>query len=108
MLEKFPLFSSLSAEHISCVEAISKQISIRKGELLFSPGDVARGFFAVLTGTVRLYRVSPKGKEVSIEIAGEGRTLAEASLFSNIYHCYAEALKDSTVCLIRKNGRYIS
>ncbi len=102
MLEKFPLFSNLPGEHVTRLEAISKEISVKKGTLLFSPGDATRGFFAVLAGAVRLYRVSPKGKEISIEIAGEGRTLAEASLFSDVYHCYAEALKDSTVCLIRK------
>lgn len=98
------MFSDLFREHLTRLEAISKQISLKKGELLFSPGDAAKGFFVVLTGAVRLYRVSPKGKEISLEIADEGRTLAEASLFSDVYHCYAEAIKDSTVCLIRKHA----
>lgn len=104
MLEKLPLFSSLFAEHIGRLEAISKEMSLKKGSLLFSPGDAAQGFFVVLAGAVRLYRVSSKGKEISIDIAGAGWTLAEASLFSDIYHCYAEALKDSTVCLIPKDA----
>jgi CRP-like cAMP-binding protein len=104
MLEKFPLFSDLPQEHLARLEAISNEISVKKGVLLFSPGDAARGFFAVLAGAVRLYRVSPKGKEISLEIAGAGRTIAEASLFSDIYHCYAEAIRDSTVCLVRKDA----
>ncbi len=104
MLEKFPLFSGLSTEQVTRLEGISKEISLKKGALLFSPGDVAQGFFAVTTGAVRLYRISSKGKEISIEIAGTGRTFAEASLFSDIYHCYAEPLRDSMVCLIRKDA----
>ena len=104
MLEEFPMFSDLPGEHLTRLEAVSKEISVKKGSLLFSPGDVTQGFFAVLAGVVRLYRVSPKGKEISIEIANAGCTIAEASLFSDVYHCYAEALKDSTVCLIRKEA----
>ena len=38
-----------------------------------------------------------------MEIVGAGSIVAGASLFSDIYHCYAEALKDSTVCLVRKD-----
>ena len=103
MLENFPLFSNLPGEHIIRLEGISEQISLKKGSLLFSPGDTTRGFFAILQGAVRLFRVSTQGKEISLEIAGEGGLLAEASLFSDVYHCYAEALKDSTVALIRRH-----
>ena len=104
MLEKFPLFSNLPKEHLARLVAISKQITVKKGSVLFSPGDATQGFFAVLEGAVRVYRVSPKGKEIALEIAGAGSTFAEASLFSHVYHCCAEALRDSTVYLIRKDA----
>lgn len=104
MLEKFPIFANLSREHLAQVEAIARQIFAKKGSILFAPGDATQGFYAVLNGAVRVYRVSPKGKEITLEIAGAVSTFAEASLFSDIYHCYAEALRDSTVYLIRKNA----
>jgi len=102
MLEQVPIFASLPEEHVRRLEAISRQIFAEKGSLLFSPGDSTRGFYAVLDGAVRVYRVSPKGKEISLEIVGAGSIAAGASLFSDVYHCYAEALKESTVCLVRK------
>jgi CRP/FNR family transcriptional regulator len=102
MLEQLPIFASLPEEHLRRLEAISRQIFTEKGSILFSPGDVTQGFYAVLDGAVRVYRVSLKGKEISLEIVGAGSVLAGASLFSDIYHCYAEALKESTVCLVRK------
>lgn len=105
MLKEFPMFSNLLGEHLTSLEAISKEISVKKGALLFSPGDTTKGFFAVLAGAVRVYRVSTKGKEISIEIIGAGCTFAEASLFSDVYHCCAQALKVGTVvCLIRKHA----
>lgn len=104
MLETFPMFSSLPKEHLDRLEAISRKISLKKGSILFSPGDKAKGFYAVLNGTVRLYRISQKGKEITLEIAEPGSTFAEASLFSDSYHCYAEALKDSIAYLIGKDA----
>jgi len=103
MLEQLPIFASLPKEHLLRLEAISKQIYAAKGSILFSPGDATQGFYAVLDGAVRVYQVSPKGKEISLEIVGGGSIVAGASLFSDIYHCYAEALKESTVCLVRKD-----
>ena len=104
MLEKFPLFATLPQEHLASLEAIAKEIPAKKGSILFSPGDVTQGFYAVLNGSIRVYRGSAKGKEITLEIVGAGSTFAEASLFTESYHCYAEVLKDSTVFLIRRDA----
>jgi CRP/FNR family transcriptional regulator len=102
MLEKFPLFANLPSEQFARLESIAQEISAKKGEILFSPGDAARGFYAVLEGAVRIYRISPKGKEITLEIAESGDIFASASLYSDVYHCFAETLKESRVCLVRK------
>ncbi len=65
--------------------------------------DATQGLYAVTAGSLRVYRVSPKGKEITLEIAGPGNNFAEASLFSDAYHCFAEALRDSKLYLIKKN-----
>lgn len=104
MLEQFPIFASLEKEYLPQLEGITRQILAKKGSILFAPGDATQGFYAVHDGAMRVYRVSSGGKEITQQIAGARSTFAEASLFSDIYHCYAEALKDSTVCLIRKDA----
>lgn len=104
MLKQFPLFASLPKEHLAQLEGISRQVLVKKGSILFAPGDATQGFYAVHDGAVRIYRVSSRGKEITLEIAGARSTFAEASLFSDIYHCFAEALKDSTVCLVQKDA----
>ncbi len=104
MLEQFPIFASLEKEYLSQLEGITRQILAKKGSILFAPGDATQGFYAVHDGAVRVYRVSSGGKEITQQIAGTRSTFAGASLFSDIYNCYAEALKDSTVYLIRKDA----
>jgi CRP-like cAMP-binding protein len=46
--------------------------------------------------------MSPQGKEITQEIAGQGSAFALASPFSGTYHCFAEALADSRLYLIKK------
>jgi len=104
MLEKFPLFSGLPQEHFAGLEAIAREIPAQKGSILFAPGNTTQGFYGVLTGAIRVFRGSAKGKEITLEIVGESSTFAEASVFLDRYHCYAEALKDSSVVLIPKDA----
>ena len=104
MLEKLGMFSGLPKRHLARLEAVAREITVGKGSILFSAGDRTEGFYAVVDGSVRVYRISTGGREVTLEIVGSGGTFAEASLFSDIYHCFCVALKDSKVCLIRKDA----
>ena len=53
---------------------------------------------------MRVYGMSAQGKEITQEIAGPRSAFALASLFSDTYHCFAEALKDSRLFLIKEGG----
>ena len=102
MLAGFQIFANLSREHLKKLEEITQEISLAKGAELFAPGDPSRGFYVVRDGTIRVYGMSPQGKEITQEIAGSADAFAVASIFSDTYHCFAEALKDSQLYLIKK------
>lgn len=103
MFEHFRCFAGIPKEHLGRLEAMAKPLSVRKGMILFAPGDESRGFYAVSSGAMRLYRVSPAGKEVTLAIADACSTFAEASVFSDIYHCYSQALRDTTLSFFAKD-----
>jgi CRP/FNR family transcriptional regulator len=103
MLSRITIFRNIPEEYLSRLEGISRKRDLRKNTCVFAPGDATRGFYAVLQGAVRLYRLSEQGKETTLEFAREGSVFAEASLFSDIYHCYAETLTESTLYLIQKD-----
>ncbi len=75
---------------------------LQAGETLFHSGDRTRGLYEVLMGKVRLVRVDRSGREAVLQAASTGDTLAEASLFSSIYHCDAVATTDAAVRLYPK------
>jgi CRP-like cAMP-binding protein len=98
------IFLPLSPEHRRKLEQIAVPVSLPRGKQLFAPGDPSRGLYVVQEGTVRVYGMSLQGKEITQEIAGQGSAFALASPFSDTYHCFAEALTDSRLYLIKKAG----
>ncbi len=61
------------------------------GETLFHRGDKAFGIFFLAAGRLRMQRVTPDGGTVTLHVARAGEMFAEASLFSDRYHCDAIA-----------------
>lgn len=102
MLAGLPIFANLSPEYLQALAEMAQEIFLAKGALLFAPGDSSRGFFVVLGGAVRVYGMSSQGKDITHEIAGQGSAFAIASPFAGTYHCFAEALKDSRLYLIKR------
>lgn len=96
------IFLHLSPEHRKKLEQLAAKVSLKRGKQLFAPGDPSRGFYVVQEGMVRVYEMSPQGKEITQEIAGQGSAFALASPFSDTYHCFAEALTDSRLYLIKR------
>ena len=71
--------------------------SLHQGELLFEQGAPATHIFVVQEGCVRRVRYTREGCAVPIYSAYTGESFAEAAMFSDIYHCNAEAVLPSTV-----------
>jgi CRP-like cAMP-binding protein len=76
--------------------------SLKPGEFLFQKGDTATHLYTVLKGCVRMVRFSCEGAAVVMHTARTGDSLAEAALFSEVYHCDAEAMLPSIVACYDK------
>jgi len=89
------------------LQALADIVSIRrveKGETLFWEGDPAAGFYILLTGSVRIYKTSPEGKEYTIHQIRPGQMFAEAAIFSGQrYPANCTALADSEVAFFPKD-----
>ena len=99
------LFSALDETQIERVRRHCHITDMVEGESLFFQGDNATSFYLVLSGRIKLYRVSPDGKEKVVEIMEAGTTFAEALMFMDepYYPVTATALAPSRVIVI--NGR---
>jgi CRP-like cAMP-binding protein len=71
------------------------------GTLLFAAGEPCRGLFIVASGRVRIYRLSPDGREQVLHVEGPGRPVAELPLFDGgDYPASAVTIEDSRLLFV--------
>ena len=95
-IKTVPLFAGCTDENLQELLRLGQQSTAPKGSLLFSEGEPARGFYVLLEGKVKLYKLSGEGKEKILHIVMADSTFAEAAMFGDgSYPAFAETLKKS-------------
>lgn len=112
-IANIPLFESLPRDQHKNLAAIVSKQNFRRGQIIFSEGDEGRGFYVVVSGRVKIFKLSPEGKEQILHLFGPGEPFGEVSVFTGQHFpAYAEAIeesrvlffpRDSFVDLIKKN-----
>ncbi|OQX28393.1 MAG: transcriptional regulator [Desulfobacteraceae bacterium IS3] len=92
------LFGGLPENQMREIEKIAVEKSFKKGEIIFSEGDEGHGFFVVIRGTVKIFKVSPEGKEQILHIFGPGEPFGEVPVFSgSSFPASAQAIADTSL-----------
>ncbi len=91
-----PLFHGLSRAHYEELAMIMLEQVLRRGQVIFSEGDDADGFYVVLSGRVKVFKLSAEGKEQILHILGPGEPLGEVAVFAGkCFPAHAEAMEES-------------
>ncbi|HZV47903.1 MAG TPA: Crp/Fnr family transcriptional regulator [Thermodesulfovibrionales bacterium] len=99
------LFHSFTDKETALLTASTSLKSVNKGEQIFSEGLEATAFFIVVSGKVKIYKLSPDGKEYTLHIHGPGEPVAEAAIFDSMtYPAFCTALEDATLVRISREG----
>jgi CRP-like cAMP-binding protein len=102
-LRNLPLFRELAPEEIDRVSVGTRELRVKRGDILFQKGDPTRGFYIVVYGQVKLLFITPNGDEKVIEIMGPGQSFGEALMFmEKPYVVTAHALADSMLLHVSK------
>jgi CRP/FNR family transcriptional regulator len=102
-LSQVDLFNGLSLQQLGEVARIVSAKEYKKGELIFSDGDDGVGFYIVISGRVKVYKVSPDGKEQIMHIFGPDQPFAEVPVFEGSrYPANAEAMDPSKLFFFPK------
>lgn len=103
ILRKTPLFGTLTPREM---QSLAGRISTRRfqsGEMLFGEGDPCSGLFVVAAGAVRIFKLSPAGREQILAIEGPGNSFAELPVFDGgNYPASASALGDTEMLFISR------
>lgn len=67
----------------------SSTLNLKKGDRVFKQGESVNSIYYITQGRVKLVRNTVEGTPIVIHVAYAGEGIAEASLFSDEYHCSA-------------------
>jgi CRP/FNR family transcriptional regulator len=100
VLAQVPLFRRVSAEDRDRLVKVAHLRLYERGDRIFAEVDASEFFYVVVTGRVKVFKHTPTGSDVILEIFGPGGPLgAVAAYESRPYPASSEAL-ESTTCLL--------
>ena len=74
-LRRNPYFDDLPEEMLNEIAAHMQLRGFERGEMLFWEGDPCAGLHIIEEGSVKLYRISPQGRQYIIRVLQEGGDL---------------------------------
>jgi CRP/FNR family transcriptional regulator, dissimilatory nitrate respiration regulator len=100
-LGNIPLFKGLPPAQITQLASLAIYKPYKKGELIFSEGQEATGFYILIVGRVKLAKLAPDGKEQILHILGSQEPFGEVPVFAGErFPANAEAMEDSKVLFL--------
>ncbi len=84
------------------ITGAGKPRAVDQGTWLFHQNDPVKSVYMVEDGLVELIRHHPNGTSIVLQRAGRKSFLAEASLYSDIYHCDAVVKLPSKIFSFQK------
>jgi len=104
-LAAVPLFKGLTDQQYDELAMVVVDQEFARGRTIFSEGDDGVGFYVIISGQVKIYKLSPEGKEQILHVFGSGEPFAEAAVFAgSSYPAHALALKTSRVFFIPREA----
>lgn len=101
------LFEGLPSDHLDELTDIAIEKTYSRGETIFFEGDEGNGFYMVGEGKIKIFKLSPMGKEHILHIFGQGEPFGEVPVFHGWpFPATAEALV-KTKTLFFPRARFI-
>lgn len=103
-LDKFRVFQRITPEELAMVTAISEEISVADGDVIFKEGDRSDYLYCVCGGRVSLRVTVPNGKVYAVATIEPGEELGWSAVRRDRPYT-ATAVATGKVTLIRISGK---
>lgn len=102
LLSEVALFAGLSDRDLEDIGHATTMTRCVRGQLILSPDDPPDRIHIVKKGRVRVYRITPDGKQLTLDIYERGTILGDMSMLGQdrLPEAYAEAIDDGVICTI--------
>jgi CRP-like cAMP-binding protein len=98
IISRVPSFSGLPENQLNEIKNIAVGRWFNKGKIIFSDRDEGKGFYVVVEGLVKIFKVSAEGKEQILHIYGPGEPFGQVAVYAGrSYPASAQAIAKSHV-----------
>ena len=95
------VFRKLGADDRSRLAAVSKLKTFARSDRIFAEGDPSDFFYTILSGRVKIFKMTPAGKDIILEIFGPGDPLGAVAVYEGrAFPASAVALEDTSCLLV--------
>ena len=104
LLSMVDILEPLSREEIKELSLRVPDTYIERGQIFYTPQERSEALFMLKKGRVRIYRVSPEGREFTLTVVSAGTVFGEMSLTAQrLENAYAEAMEPSVICAMKRH-----
>lgn len=100
LLHEIPLYRRLPPEERQRLAAVARVQAYPRGALVFAEGSPGEVFFTIAHGRVKVFKATPAGKDLILEIFGPGDPLGAVAVYENRPYPASAAAIEDTVCLL--------
>ena len=105
LLQSTPIFKKISPEDRARLAPLARLLDYRRGEPIFSEGSPSDRFYVIASGRVKVFKTTPAGKDVILEIFGVGDPLGAVAVYEGWpFPASAVALEDTTCITIHRSA----
>ncbi|MGC8780407.1 MAG: Crp/Fnr family transcriptional regulator, partial [Anaerolineae bacterium] len=104
LLRRVPYFANLSAEVLAALAQAAACRHYARGQMIFLEREPCAGLFIVATGQVKIFKLSPQGREQILQHLGPGSTFNEVAVLDGGPNpASAAAVADAILYHIHRN-----
>jgi CRP/FNR family transcriptional regulator len=99
LLRTSPLFRRVTPPDRARIAAVTHLKRYDRGALIFAEGDPSDAFMTIVEGRVKVFKATPSGKEIILEIFGPGDPLGAVAVYDSVPLPASALALEATVCL---------
>ncbi|MGQ9731426.1 MAG: Crp/Fnr family transcriptional regulator [Candidatus Zipacnadales bacterium] len=105
LLRAIPYFARLDGNALAAVANKTVRREYDRGQMIFLEGEPCAGLFAIESGHVKVFKVSPEGREQVLHVLGPGQTFNDVAVLDGGPNpASAAALEPTTLWVVDRNS----
>src|SRR5690349_20528535 len=100
VLRRTTIFRRLSPDDRQRLAEVARVRGFEKGETIFSEGEESETLYTVVTGRVKVSKMTARGTDVILEISGPGDPVGAVAVYESCAYPASAVALEPTSCLL--------